>query len=105
MYEHQSYNGTLQQISDCDVVIGFTSGKASYIKNRYGGIGTISLRGSVEVLVNVLSVKTGMDFFDDAARFDLVNAIVEVLKKHEVANVPQQEGIKKICIEGYRRTF
>jgi hypothetical protein len=101
-YIHTTYNSILEDVKFCDIVIGFSAGEATFLKNRRGeNMGKLSIRHSVEVLVNTLFVSTDIEFFDDAARIDLVNEIVKVLKRHRVINFPQEEGIKKVCIDNY----
>ena len=70
-----------QKINELDTVFGFKDGELRIIKSNFHGP-AISFKDYMVVYAMSALRKTGITYFDDAAIFDIVETIKEVVLKH-----------------------
>ncbi|MCK5616480.1 hypothetical protein KAR91_82220 [Candidatus Pacearchaeota archaeon] len=101
-FKRFKYNSALEMLHKMDVVFGLHNGVPHMIKNRYGGINeSISLTDCVSTLIQLLSVKTTIDFFDDALKEELTEAVCKIVDRHAVKHrISVYDILKERLVDG-----
>jgi len=84
-HEHSNtFNNLLEDIAMYNLVIGLRKGEAIYLKNRYEERRTLDNGELLKVIIDALGELTGISLFDKGIEIEIINAIKDIFKKHNI---------------------